>query len=145
MGKEKFNYQQLEPNSPLPSLVRQLSQEKINKYAEAVGDFNPIHVDPAFASKTSFGGTIAHGMMVLAYISEVMQAAFGEYWISSGKVSVRFKSPARSTDKVTINGKVESIKESAENHVYKCIVDCHNQDGETIIVGDTEVSVPHKQ
>ncbi len=144
MGNGVFDYRDLQPGSPLPALLRELNQEKINKYAEAVGDFNPIHVDVAFASTTTFGGTIAHGMMVLAYISEIMNVAFGEHWISSGKISVRFKAPARSTDKLVISGKVESIKDSAENRIYKCIIDCHNQDGEIIIVGDTEVSLPHK-
>ena len=42
------------------------------------GDHNPLHTDPAFAATTQFGGTIAHGMLVLAYVSELMTAAFGD-------------------------------------------------------------------
>lgn len=38
-----------------------ITQERINSYAEAVRDFNPIHVDPEFAATTPYGRTIAHG------------------------------------------------------------------------------------
>ena len=145
MGTGNFIFQNLEAGSHLPELQRKLNQEKIDKYAEAVSDFNPIHVDAAFAAGTRFGGTIAHGMLILAYVAEIMDIAFGEYWLSSGKMAVRFKSPARSSDMITVTGKVESITDKGNNHIYKCIVDCHNQDGIAIIVGDTEVSVPEKQ
>ncbi len=144
MKTNDYILQDLCAGSPLPELQRTLTQEKINSYAEAVSDFNPIHVDPAFAAKTPFGGTIAHGMLILAYVSEVMEIVFGEHWPSSGKLAVRFKSPARSTDTITVKGKVDTISEKDGKHIYKCIVDCHNQDGQTIIVGDTEISVPDK-
>lgn len=43
-----------------------VTQGAINKFAEATGDFNPLHVDPEFAAKTPFGGTIAHGYYALS-------------------------------------------------------------------------------
>jgi 3-hydroxybutyryl-CoA dehydratase len=145
MEINSISLQGFQPGSPLPVLERVLTQEKICQYAEAVSDFNPIHVDAGFAAGTSFGGTIAHGMLILAYVSEVMEMAFGEHWAASGRLSVRFKAPARSTDTVTVTGRVETVSVNGGNHIYKCIVDCHNQDGATIIIGDTEVSVPYKQ
>jgi 3-hydroxybutyryl-CoA dehydratase len=144
METNDYSLQNLRAGSPLPELQRELNQKKINCYAEAVSDFNPIHVDPEFAARTSFGGTIAHGMLILAYISEIMEIVFGEHWPSSGKLAVRFKAPAKSTDTITVKGKVDSVAEKDGKHIYKCIVDCHNQDGLTIIVGDTEISVPDK-
>jgi len=139
-----IQFQNLQAGSVLPVLVRVLDQQKINRYAEAVSDFNPIHVDPAFAANTPFGGTIAHGMLVLAYISELMNTVFGEHWLSSGKVAVRFKTAAKSTDTITVTGKLDSITKTTGKHIYKCTVDCHNQDGIAVIIGDTEVSVPEK-
>ena len=47
----------------LPSVVKHVTQRDINLYAEVSGDFNPIHVDEAFAAQTPLGGTIAHGML----------------------------------------------------------------------------------
>ena len=62
---------------------RTLTQAQLHAYADASGDHNPIHVDPAFAADTPFGGTIAHGMLVLALIGEMMHAAFGDGWLHS--------------------------------------------------------------
>ncbi len=54
------------------SVSKTLSQAMIDAYAEASGDHNPIHIDPDFARSTPLGGTIAHGMLVLATIAEMM-------------------------------------------------------------------------
>ena len=86
------------PTSPVQPVVRTLSQEQLQAYADAPHDHNPIHVDPEFARSTPFGGTIAHGMLVLALIGEMMQASFGARWTSSGRLKVRFKAPARPGD-----------------------------------------------
>ena len=51
-----------------------------------------------FARRTPFGGTIAHGMLVLALIGEMMRGAFGEAWFSTGRLKVRFKAPTRPGD-----------------------------------------------
>ena len=59
-------------------VVKEITQEMINEYADAIGDHNPIHVDPEFAKTTPFSGTIAHGMLVAASISELMAREFGD-------------------------------------------------------------------
>ena len=120
----------------LPTIVRHVTQEKINLYAEASGDFNPIHIDESFASQTPLGGTIAHGMLILAYISEVMTQAFDSGWLSGGKLSVRFKAPAKSGDTVTVSGKINSLEERDGVLYANCGVECCNQKGDTIIMGE---------
>ena len=87
---------------------REITQERIHNYADASGDHNPIHVDPEFARGTPFGGTIAHGMLVLSFISEMMTAAFGQAWLSSGTLEVRFRAPARPGDTVTARARSSS-------------------------------------
>jgi acyl dehydratase len=89
-----------EPGSP-PRVQKQLTQANIDAYADASGDHNPLHVDPEFAAQTRFGGTIAHGMLVLAYLSEMMTMTCGEKWLSSGRLKVRFRAPARPGDVVS--------------------------------------------
>jgi len=120
----------------LPTIVRHVTQEKINLYAEASGDFNPIHIDESFASQTPLGGTIAHGMLILAYVSEMMTQTFDSAWLSRGKLSVRFKAPAKSGDFVTISGKIDSLKEKDGVLYANCSVECCNQKGDTIITGE---------
>ena len=118
----------------LPSLIKTLTQEKIDRYARASGDLNPIHVDPAFAAGTMFGGTIAHGMLLLAYLSEMLTAAFGEGWLSGGRLKVRFKGAARPGDVLTVRGRVQRIV----GQRAVCSVECLNQRGEVLITGEAE-------
>ncbi len=119
----------------LPTVTRVLWQEKINRYAEASGDQNPLHIDPAFAATTHFGGTIAHGMLVLAYISEMMTVALGERWLASGRLKVRFRAAARPGDTVTASGRITRIDDAS----IACDVVCRNQAGEPLISGEAEV------
>ena len=123
----------------LPSLSKALTQEKIDGYAHASGDFNPIHVDPAFAAATPFGGTIAHGMLLLAYLSEMLTAAFGRAWLSGGRLKVRFKGVARPGDTLTVRGKIERVQD--EGRHLSAGVECVNQAGELLVTGDAEVRI----
>ncbi len=113
------------------SVTRTLTQEQLAAYADASGDHNPIHVDPDFARNTMFGGTIAHGMLVLALIGDMMFAAHGDDWVSRGKLKVRFKSPARPGDTVTASA--ERIDRDGGALDYT--VQCANQRGEILVEG----------
>jgi len=125
----------------LPSVVKHITQEDINLYAEASGDFNPIHIDEAFAAQTPLGGTIAHGMLILAYISEMMTTAFGKSWLSTGKLSVRFKMPARPKDTITVNGRIDSIERKEGASYAKCSIEACNQGGEAVVTGEAKVNL----
>ncbi len=123
----------------LPTVVKQVTQQKINLYAEASGDHNPIHIDEAFAAATPLGGTIAHGMLILAYTSEMMTQAFGKSWLRAGRLSVRFKAAARPQDTITTSGKIESIESKDNIPQVSCSLECRNQKGEVIIAGSAVV------
>ena len=126
----------------LPELVRCVTQPDINKYAEASGDYNPIHIDEQFAASTPLGGTIAHGMLVLAYMSEMLSGAFGEPWDSTGRLSLRFRSPARPGDTLTVSGQVESVAEENAIVCVTCSLSCRNQAGEVVVSGEARVRIP---
>ena len=125
----------------LPTLVKNITQDKINLYAEASGDFNPIHIDESFAAQTPLGGTIAHGMLILAYISELMTQSFGINWISGGNLSVRFKSPARPGDTVTVSGVVDTVTYENDCSNISCTLTCCNQKDEAIVTGGATVKL----
>ena len=92
----------IEIGQTLPELVKEISQASINRYAEATGDFNPIHVDEAFARKTPFKGTIAHGFYILGFLSELMTRQFGKAWVEGGSLDVRFKRPVKPGDTIIV-------------------------------------------
>lgn len=77
-----------------PVVERTINQASLDAYAEASGDFNPLHLDPEFAATTQFGAIIAHGMLTLALISENMAGTFGRDWLDSGVLKARFKGAA---------------------------------------------------
>ncbi len=138
---QELKLSDLHQGDNLSSVVRHITQRDINRYAEASGDFNPIHIDESFAAQTPFGGTIAHGMLILAYVSEMMTAAFGKSWLEGGKLSVRFKAPARPEDIITITGKIDSIEHKEDVPHINCGLESHNQRGETIIIGKATVKL----
>ena len=132
---------EIEQRKTLPAVVKHITQEKINLYAEASGDFNPIHVNESFAAQTPLGGTIAHGMLILAYVSEQLTLAFGRSWLSGGKLSLRFKAPARPGDIITVTGIINSIEEKNDVSYANCSFECYNQRDEAIIVGEAAVKL----
>jgi 3-hydroxybutyryl-CoA dehydratase len=139
--KEKAKLSDIHQGDSLPTIVKHLSQQKINLYAEASGDYNPIHIDEAFAAKTPLGGTIAHGMLILAYASEMMTKAFGQSWLEGGKLSIRFKAAARPQDTITTSGQVDSIEDKDGIPHINCSLECRNQNGDVIISGGAVVKL----
>lgn len=132
---------ELKEGATLPELKKPVTQEHINLYAEASKDFNPIHLDEEFARKTPAGGRIAHGMLILAYVSQMLTAAFGRSWITGGKLEVRFRAPARPGDTITVSGRIRKVEQMEGRNLVSCDVLCSNQKGESVITGSAEVKV----
>jgi acyl dehydratase len=126
----------LEVGAALPATERKLTQEGIAAYSDASGDHNPLHTDPEFAATTRFGGTIAHGMLVLAFLSDMLTAAFGPAWAKTGSLKVRFRDAARPGDTITSRGTITS----RDGDWLRCEVECVNQHGVVLINGDAEVT-----
>jgi 3-hydroxybutyryl-CoA dehydratase len=119
-------------------VTRAITQQMLNHYAEASGDHNPIHIDEAFARTTPMGGTIAHGMLVLSLISEMMTAAFRTAWLTTGTLDVRFRAPARPGDIVT----ARATPQEPRNGRLRYAVECVSQADEVLISGTAEVLQP---
>ena len=137
--EKRLDVSSLQEGTALYEMKKEVVQESINLYAEASKDFNPIHINEEFARNTPLGGTIAHGMLILAYVSQMMTANFGQAWLTSGKLNTRFKAPARPGDTVTISGTVKKLETTEEGTSVKCKVFCQNQSGETVISGDASI------
>ncbi len=131
----------------LPPLERTVTQGRIDAYALASGDHNPIHLDPDFAATTPFGGTIAHGMLLLAYASAALTRAFGQAWLETGSLKVRFRNPARAGTVVTARGRVERLEprqhgEEASGVQYAiCAILLQDPHGASLITGEARVAI----
>jgi len=61
----------------LEEVSMRVTQADIDIYAELTDDFNPLHVDPAFAATTPMGGTIAHGTLSVNLIWQSLARSLG--------------------------------------------------------------------
>jgi 3-hydroxybutyryl-CoA dehydratase len=130
-----LDFAKIEVGSELPSITKEITQEKINRYADASGDYNPIHIDPKFAENTMFKGTIGHGMMTLAYLSEMMTGCLGEGWICEGNLEVTFLGPTRPGKSYTAKGKVTDKREEGGRKLVECEVWCEDTEGNKVVAG----------
>lgn len=80
----------------------EITQERVDRFADATGDHQYIHVDPERAAQTFFGGTIAHGYLTLSLIpllsstrKGVKVQLGGRMGVNYGLNKVRFTSPVR--------------------------------------------------
>lgn len=122
--------------SEVAPVTRLLDQPRVDAYAEAARDHNPIHIDADFAAGTPFGQRIAHGMLVLALVSEAMAATFGERWASSGALKVRWRAPA--VQPVTVTAR--ATLRSSEGGVATYDVACEAEDGIVLLAGTASVA-----
>lgn len=125
----------------LPTVEKTFSQDDVNRYADAAGDHNPIHVDPNFAAGSQFGRRIAHGMMIAASISEMMAQAFGQDWHKSGRMKIRFRAPVFPGETVRASGTVRSVRQIEDATEVAVSVQVMKAKDEAAITGDARVRI----
>jgi acyl dehydratase len=95
----------------------EMSQERINMFAEATGDHQFIHIDPDKAKLTPFGGTIAHGFLTLSMIpylsanSDLPKVDGVKMGVNYGGNKTRFISPVRSGKRIRGHWKLLALEE----------------------------------
>jgi acyl dehydratase len=114
---------------------------QIRMYADASGDYNPIHIDEEFGKNSQFGRNIGHGMMAAAAISELMAESFGTAWYDTGKMKMRFRSPVYPGDEIQTSGQVKKLEDATNGSHITCSVVIIRQDGDVVISGETSVTV----
>ena len=128
-----------DPNA-LPTVTMTITQPQLNAYAEASGDNNPLHLDANFAATTQFQGIIAHGMLTLAAIGEMMEERFGRAWLESGALNVRFKGAAYIGDTIESYGHVTRESEDDGGRLVSCAVGAKAlHDNQELITGTASI------
>ena len=100
----------------------EIDQDRINKFADATGDHQYIHVDPERAAQTPFGTTIAHGFLTLSLMSMLSGKGGGiklkdsVMGINYGLDKVRFISPVKVNSKIRARFELASAEEKKPNH-----------------------------
>ena len=100
-----------------PSEWMEMTQQRINTFADATGDHQWIHVDEEKAKKGPFGTTIAHGYLTLSlaakFMPEIIEIKGMKMGINYGAEKVRFLNPVKAGARVRAIGEFLEIKEVA--------------------------------
>jgi len=92
-----------------------VTQERIDTFADATGDHQYIHVDPERAKDGPFGRTIAHGFLTLSLFipmwSELLEVSDASTLVNYGTDKVRFVSPVPSGSRIRLHAVVKTVTE----------------------------------
>jgi acyl dehydratase len=125
----------------IPELTKQITQEQINAYADVSGDHNPIHVNPEAARAVGLNGTIAHGMLSMAFAAQLLTDWLATRPKSGGwvlRLRVRFHGMTQPGDTLTCRGALGARTD--DQQAVEVWID--NQRGERLTTGDADVILP---
>jgi len=119
-----------------------ITEQRIQQFAEASDDFNPVHMDEAFAAKTAYRGRIAHGLLSASFGSAVVGTILpgaGAIYLSQ---TLAFHKPVRIGDVVVAKITVSAIDDVSARVVLKC----EGYVGDDMIMdGEATVRVPRRR
>ncbi len=99
----------------------EITQDRINTFADATGDHQWIHVDPQRAKAGPFGACIAHGYLTLSlvnkFLPEIVEVRGVRMGVNYGVDKVRFPAPVRVGSRIRGSGeliKVEDVKDGVQ-------------------------------
>ena len=100
----------------------EITQEQVNRFADATGDHQWIHVDPERAKDGPFGGPVAHGYLTLAMLpmllAEVVSVSDAVMGVNYGTEKIRFTSPVPSGSRVRLHAKLVRAERRGPGIVY---------------------------
>ena len=123
--------------------VKSVTEYDVYSFAGITGDFNPAHINSVFASESSFGKIIAHGILSVGFISNVL----GTQLPGPGSIYIRqvcdFKKPVFIGDTITAHVEVTE-KDEAKNRVWLHTY-CTNQNNDVVVDGEAIMMPPKKK
>jgi acyl dehydratase len=113
----------------------EMTQDRIDRFAELTGDRQWIHTDPERARRESpYGGTVAHGFLTMSLLSQFARRAirirdgYGIVVNYYGLNRVRFPGPVRAGERIRAGFGIESVDDytGAVQVVLKVVVECEH-------------------
>ena len=100
----------------------EVTQDRIAAFAEATEDRQFIHLDPALAAQTPFGGTVAHGFLSLSLLSRMAADVMIvpdtlKMAVNYGLDRVRFLAPVRAGKRVRGHFTLDSVEDKAPGQI----------------------------
>jgi len=136
-----LRFEQVSVGDDLPPLVKPaISRLQLALYASAGADHNPIHVDDAAARFGGLPGVIAHGMLTMGFLGQLLTR-----WVPRRQVlslSARFVGMAFPDDVITCTGKIVGKRVEGGRNLVDLAIAATNQKGETLQSGTATVTLP---
>src|SRR5437763_13218117 len=106
----KLYFEDVQVGDEIPKLVKApVTHLQLVRYAGASGDFNPLHTDARIGEMIGTGGIIAHGMLIMGFVGELLSDYVGPHALR--KFGVRFRSMTRLDDEITCTGTITAKHE----------------------------------
>ncbi len=103
----------------------EVTQDRVNLFADATDDHQWIHTDPERALSGPFGGTIAHGYLTLSLLiplfNELLEVRGVKMSVNYGLEKVRFPAPVRVGGKIRLLGTVDGVEDVAGDGVQMAL------------------------
>ena len=115
-------------------LSRVVADDDIASFVDAVGDYNPVHSDPAYAATTIFKTPIAPGIFTAGLISAVIGTTLpgpGAIYLSQ---SLKFMKPVFAGDTITARVTISEVIHDRNRIRLQTV--CFNQRGEEVLSGE---------
>lgn len=139
----KRYFEDVQVGDEIPRLVKApVTHLQLVRYAGASGDFNPLHTDPKIGEMLGIGGIIAHGMLIMGFLGQLLSDYVGPTALR--KFGVRFKSMTRLDDVITCSG---TITEKYEADGEACIagkIQAVDQNGDVKASGTFVAALPKR-
>jgi acyl dehydratase len=119
---------------------RRFTQEDFNRFADLTGDNNPIHVDPEFSSRTRFGRTVAHGMMLYSTICRMLSTQLPGPGVLQIKQEMMFQHPTFTDTEITVRFEVSAVHPEKQRAIVQ--TDIRLPDGQSACTGKTLIHLP---
>jgi acyl dehydratase len=124
-------------------VVEGLTRTQIVQYAGASGDFNPIHHDEPFATKTAgYPSVFAHGMLTMGLTGRLLTDWLGDGVLRS--FGVRFVRQVWPGDTLTARGRVVAVEEQPSGCLATIEIATRNQKGEEVVAGTATALLPRR-
>ena len=112
----------------------QVTERHLEDGARLIGDYNPLHVDEAFARASRFGGRILHGVITSALMGAHLGMVFSGTALGYLEHNARFLAPVRPGDTLTITWRVTELiaKPRHGGGIVVAEAEARNQHGELV-------------
>lgn len=129
----------------------EITQDRVNRFADATGDHQWIHVDPERAKSGPFGGTIAHGYLTMSlvnlFLPQIMEVRGISMGVNYGADKLRFPAPVKVGARVRGGGEllmVQEVKGGAVQATVRVTVEVEGGDRPGCVVETISRYVPRK-